>query len=189
MKNLSLLSHSIVMAAAIAGASTITMMSSQAAINNNKITESVAAAQSKISLQQAITIGNKAVKGDVVSAEFDRNDYSRTAEYELAIIANNTEYEVKVDANTGKVLRSKQERLDADDKAEYNAMKRATVTLTQAMQTAAQHVKGKAIGVEFDMKKGQPVYKVEVAEGNQAHKVIIDSMTGKVISSRLDNDD
>lgn len=189
MKNLSTFSKSIVMAVAIAGAGTATIVASQAAITNGQVSEAVAALQSKISLQQAIAISNKTVKGDLVSIEFDQNDYSAGGKYEIKTIASNTEYDLKIDADTGKVLSTKQERLDVDDMAEYNAMKRAKVSLTQAMQTAAQSIKGKVIAAEFDMDNGTSVYEIKVAKGNQVHKVVIDSMTGKVISSRLDNDD
>ncbi len=189
MKNLSTLSKSIIMAVAIAGAGTATVVVSQAATTNSQASESVTALQSKISLQQAIAIGNKTVKGDLVSIEFDQNDYSTGGEYEIKTIASNTEYDIKIDADTGKVLSAKQERLDADDTAEYNAMKRAKVSLNQAMQTATQSVTGKVIAAEFDIDNGKSIYEIKVAKGNQLHKVTIDSTTGKVISSRLDNDD
>ena len=189
MKNLSTFSKSIVMAVAIAGAGTATVVASQAATTNTQMSEAQAAAQSKISLQQAITIGNKTVKGDIVSIEFDQNDYSTGGTYEIKTISSNTEYEIKIDADTGKVLSAEQERLDKKDMAEYNAMKRAKVSLNQAMQTAAQSIKGKVIEAEFDMDNGKSVYEVKVVKGNQVHKVYIDSMTGKIMSSRLDNDD
>lgn len=189
MKNLSTFSKSIVIAVAIAGAGTATIVASQAATSNDQVSEALAAVQSKISLQQALAIGNKTVKGDLVSVEFDQNDYSAGGEYEIKSIANNKEYEIKIDANTGKVLSAKQERLDADDIAKYKAMKRAKVSLTQAIRTAAQNIKGKVIEAEFDGDNGQSVYEIKVVKGSQLHKVIIDSMTGKIISSRLDNDD
>lgn len=187
MKNLSTFSKSIVMAVAIAGAGTATIATSQAATTNGKVSEAAAAVQSKISLQQAIAIGNKTVKGDLVSVEFDQNDYSAGGKYEIKSIANNTEYEIKIDADTGKVLSAKQERLDKEDMAEYNAMKRAKVSLNQAIQTAAQNINGKVIEAEFDVDNGKSVYEIKVVKGNQVHKVIIDSMTGKVINSWLEN--
>ncbi|WP_201556991.1 PepSY domain-containing protein [Psychrobacter sp. 72-O-c] len=189
MKNLSTFSKSIVMAVAIAGAGTATIVASQAAITNGQVSEAVAAVQSKISLQQAIAIGNKTVKGDLVSVEFDQNDYSAGGKYEIKTVASNTEYEIKIDANTGKVLSAKQEQLDKEDMAEYNAMKRAKVSLNQAMQTAAQSINGKVIEAEFDVDNGKSVYEIKVAKGNQVHKVVIDSMTGKVMNSWLEASD
>lgn len=65
-------------------------------------------------------------------------------------------------------------------------MKQAKVSLTQAMKKATQNVNGKIIEAEFDVDNGKSVYKIKVAKGNQIHKMVIDSMTGKVISNRLD---
>lgn len=118
MKNLSTFSKSIVMAVAIAGTGTATIVASQAATSNDKVSEAVAVVQSKISLQQAMA-SDKTIKGDLVNVQFDQNDYSAGGEYEIKSIANNMEYEIKIDADTGKVLSAKQKRLDKEDVAKY----------------------------------------------------------------------
>ena len=189
MKTLSMFSKSMVMALGILAASSATISVAQAATPNVKISEAVAAAQSKISLEQAIAIGQKTIKGDLVSAKFDQNGYSAGGKYDVKFIAHNTEYKLRVDADTGKVLSAKQEKLDKDDIAEYKAMKNSKVSLAQAMEKATQDVNGKVIEAGFDVDNGKSVYEIKVAKGNQIHKVVIDSMTGKVISSRLDTSD
>ena len=155
----------------------------------NSSNEAVSAMQSKISLTQAINIAKQNAKGDLVSAEFDYDDDDATSKYEVEFVGNGTSYEVKVDANTGKVLKTEQEKLDRKDMAEYSAMKQAKVTLTSAMQTAAQSVNGKVISAKFELEKGQSVYDIEVAKGNQIHDVSIDANTGKVLSSQVDVED
>ncbi len=185
MKNLSNLSKSIIMALSIAGVGTATIVAAQAATSTGYVSESMAVAQSKVSLEQAIVIANKAVKGDVISAEFDQNDHSAGGKYEVKIVNNNNEYEVKVDATTGKVSRDKQEKLDREDMAEYSAMKQSKISLNQAIKKANQSVNGQVIEVGFDMDYGKPVYKVEIAKGNQVHKVVIDSMTSKITRSKV----
>ena len=189
MKTLSMFSKSMIMALGILAASSATISVAQAATPNVKISEAVAAAQSKISLEQAIAIGQKTIKGDLVSAKFDQNGYSAGGKYDVKFIAHNTEYKLRVDADTGKVLSAKQEKLDKDDIAEYKAMKNSKVSLAQAMEKATQNVNGKVIEAEFDVDNSKSVYEIKVAKGNQIHKVVIDSMTGKVISSRLDTSD
>ena len=91
-----------------------------------------------------------------------------------------------IDSNTGKVLKPKQEKLDKEDMAEYSAMKQSKMTLTQAIQKATQTVNGKVLEAEFDVDNGKSVYEIKVVKGNEIHKVVVDSMTGKIISSRLD---
>lgn len=189
MKNVSTLSKALMMTLGIAIAGTAAIAAGQTTSSNAQMSEAMAATQSKIGLSQAIAISQKAVKGDVISAEFDQHKHSATGKYEVKTIANNIEYEIDIDANTGKVLKSKKQKLDKEDVAEYRTMKQAKTTLTQAMQKAAQNIGGKVIEAEFDIDNGQAVYELKATKGNQLYKVVIDSMTGKVISSHLDNDD
>ena len=154
--------------------------------------EALSAMQSKISLTQAINIAKQNAKGDLVSAEFDYDDDGKnkgTGKYEVEFVSNGTSYEVKIDANTGKVLKTKQKKLDKKELAEYNAMKQAKVTLTSAMQKAAQSLNGKVISAEFELEKGKPVYDIKVVKGNQIYDVSIDANTGKVLNSQVDVED
>lgn len=64
-------------------------------------------------------------------------------------------------------------------------MKQAKISLTQAMQIATQSVSGKIIEAEFDLDNGLAVYEINIAKGTQIHKLVIDSMTGKIISNRV----
>ena len=189
MKNLSMFSKSIVMTLSMIAVSSATISVAQAATPAVKVSEAVAAAQSKISLEQAIAIGNKTIKGDLVSAEFDQKGYSAGGKYDVKFIANNTEYKIRIDADTGKVLSAKQDQLDREDMAEYKAMKQAKVSLNQAMEKATQNINGKIIEAGFDVDNGNSVYEIKVAKGNQIHKMVIDSVTGKVVSSRLERSD
>ena len=195
MKNLSTLTKSALIALTIAGVGATAIAAPTT--NTKAVTgssEAVSAMQSKISLTQAIDIAKQNAKGDLVSAEFDYDDDddnkgTATSEYEVEFISNGTSYEVKIDANTGKVIKTEQEKLDKEDMAEYSAMKQAKVTLTSAMQKATQSVNGKIIGVEFELEKGQALYDIEVVKDNQIYDVSIDANTGKVLSSQVDMED
>ena len=192
MKNLSTLSKSIIMVLSIAGVSTAAIAVGQSTTTKTEVSEAVAAAQSKISLEQAIVIAKKTMKGEIVSADFDQHDHSAGGNYEVNIVNNNTEYEVKIDANSGKILSNKQDKLDKEDIAEYNAMKKSKTSLNQAIKKANQSVKGKVIEAGFDIDFGKPAYKIEIVKGTQVHKVVIDSMTGQIIRSQVeaaDSDD
>ena len=139
MKKLSALSKSAIVVVSVLGIGTIAIASGQIpAISGVETSDAVAIAKSKISLEQAIAIAQKTFKGDLISAEFDQNDYMAGGEYEVKFITAGVENEVKIDASTGKVLKTKQEQMEQDDIAEYNAMKQAQITLTQAMRKATQ---------------------------------------------------
>ncbi|CAM3648129.1 hypothetical protein GCM10016272_26570 [Psychrobacter glaciei] len=190
IKKLSTLSKSLLIALSVLGIGTLAVASGQIpAISGAKTSDAVAIAQSKISLEQAVAIAQKTVEGDLISAEFDQNDYMEGGEYEIELIDSGMEHKVKVDASSGKVLKSKQGKMDQDDLAEYNAMRQAQKTLTQAMQKATQSVGGKITEAEFDFDNGIPAYEIEIAKGMDIHKLIIDSTNGQVISSQLDDDD
>ncbi len=194
MKNLSTLTKSALIAITIAGVGATAIAAPTA--NTKAVTgssEAVSAMQSKISLSQAIDIAKQNAKGDLVSAKFDYDDDddkgTATSEYEVEFISNGSSYEVKIDANTGKVIGTDQEKLDKEDMAEYSALMQAKVTLTSAMQKATQSVNGKVIGVEFELEKGQALYDIEVVKDNQIYDVSIDATTGKVLSSQVDMED
>ncbi|CAM3647753.1 hypothetical protein GCM10016272_26600 [Psychrobacter glaciei] len=192
MKNLSTLTKSAIIALTIAGVGATAIAAP--ATNTKAVTgssEAVSAMQSKISLTQAIDIAKQNAKGDLVSAEFDYDDEdddnsATTGEYEVEFISNGTAYEIKIDANTGKVIETDEEKLDKKDMAEYSALMQAKVTLTSAMQKATQSVNGQVIGVEFELEKGQALYDIEVVKDNQIYDVSIDANTGKILISQVD---
>ncbi|MGP4973738.1 PepSY domain-containing protein [Psychrobacter alimentarius] len=186
MKKTSTLKKSLAVVLSVATISMVSVSASQAATSMSEI---AAASQSKISLEQALTLANKAVKGDIISVDFDQEDRAENSHYDIKMIANNNEQEVRVNANTGKVTKDETERLDKEGLAEYNTMKQAKVSLSQAIKNANKTLKGTVLEAEFDMDFGKPVYKIEIGKGNQVHKVVVDSMTGKITSSQVDNDD
>ncbi len=185
MKKLLTLSTAIIMTLSLASVGSTAIAAEKMSSLSNKISEAAASAQSKISLEQAIVIGNNLIKGDLVSVEFDQDDSLLRSTYDIKIIANNIEYEVAIDANTGKMLSAEQDKVDADDMAEYRAMKQAKTSLTQAINNAKQIVNGQVIAAEFDVDYGKSVYKIEIATAKQVHKVVVDSMTGKIINNRV----
>lgn len=186
MKKTSTLKKSLAVVLSVATISMASVSASQAATSMSEI---AAASQSKISLEQALTLANKAVKGDIISVDFDQEDRAENSHYDIKMIANNNEQEVRVNTNTGKVTKDETERLDKEDLAEYNTMKQAKVSLSQAIKNANKTLKGTVLEAEFDMDFGKPVYKIEIGKGNQVYKVVVDSMTGKITSSQVDNDD
>ena len=190
MKKLSTLTTSAIITLSALGIGTLAIAANQnPTMLSTTMSEATAITKSKISLEQAITIAQKKITGTVVSAEFDRNDYASGGKFEVKSIANNTEYEVEIDANSGKILRTKQERLDAEDIAEYSVMKQSKLSLLQAMKKATQTVNGKVTSADFDVKNSRPVYDIEVLKSTQEYDIVIDGITGRVLSNQLDRDD
>ncbi len=57
---------------------------------------------------------------------------------------------------------------------------KATVSMIDAIKTAEQAKPGKTVEVNMGKDDGRVVYKVEIVDGKNTHKVYVDAMTGKV---------
>jgi uncharacterized membrane protein YkoI len=65
----------------------------------------------------------------------------------------------------------------------------AKVSLTQAINTAEQHVSGKATRAELEHGKKGAVYDIEVISGAKSMDVQVDAQSGAVIASTEDKAD
>ena len=139
----------------------------------------------KITLEQALVVANNMVKGDVIEAEFEPSNELANSKYEISIIAQGIAHEVNIDANTGNVITIKQKALKTKGLAEYSAMKQANISLTQALEQAKQTISGTVVEAEFDGDNGKSVYKVKVVQDAQLHKMVVDSLTGALITNPI----
>lgn len=69
------------------------------------------------------------------------------------------------------------------------AISGATISLTQAITAAEQHVGGKASKAEYEQHKGQWVFDVEVVKEKKVMDVTVDATSGKVIAAIEDKPD
>src|SRR4051812_5723568 len=73
--------------------------------------------------------------------------------------------------------------LDDEDKAELAGLRAASTTLSQAVSTAEEHAKGRAVSGGLEETRSEVVWEVIVAANGAAWTVIIDPRTGRVVSS------
>lgn len=155
------------------------------------VADDVRAAQStKISLKQAITIASTQASGSLISAEFDEDDdRAKGGVYEIEFHSDMTGYDIKVDATTGKIIRTETERLDRDDINEYKIQQKAKINIIDAMSIAEKNTKGRIIKIEFkndrDYVDHSTYYEAEVLKGNQIHELNIDANTGRVFDKKV----
>ena len=57
---------------------------------------------------------------------------------------------------------------------------KSTVSMVDAIKTAEQAKPGKTVEVDMGKDDGRVVYKIEIIDGKNAHKVYVDAMTGKI---------
>lgn len=142
----------------------------------------------QISSQQATSTATNYVGGGTVTDVDFKGSY-----YEVDVRkADGQKHEVKINAQTGKVISSK---LDGKSRQQYaktqttkNAAK--TITAQQAATIAANHVGGRAVDVDFERKSHGNFYDVEVVKNNgQKYDVRINAATGKIEYSKYDGYD
>ena len=68
-------------------------------------------------------------------------------------------------------------------------MRHSSISLMQAVQTAEQHIHGKAVRAELEQGKQGWVFDVEVVAGNTVYDVAIDASKGTVLTSVQDKSD
>ncbi|HCT72706.1 MULTISPECIES: PepSY domain-containing protein [Psychrobacter] len=149
-----------------------------------------AAKASKISLQQAINIAAKKSSGLLMSASFDHDDdKAQGGLYEIEFITSSRNYEIKVDATTGKVISTDMDRLDRDDMADYKALKQAKIDVKQAMKIAEKQTGGRVIEIEFkndrDYSDHASYYEADILKGNSIVWLNIDANTGSVFKNKF----
>jgi len=57
---------------------------------------------------------------------------------------------------------------------------KATVSMVDAIKTAEQAKPGKTVEVNMGKDDGRVVYKIEIVDGKNTHKVYVDAVTGKI---------
>ena len=78
---------------------------------------------------------------------------------------------------------------DQDQAEEIAHIKQAKISLMDAMKAAEKETKGTAVKAKLDDKRGLDQYKIEILKDNKFLDVIVDSMTGKVLTIKADKED
>ncbi|HYL91383.1 MAG TPA: PepSY domain-containing protein [Burkholderiales bacterium] len=76
-----------------------------------------------------------------------------------------------------------------DGESETALLAQAKISLGQAIASAEQHAKGRAVRAELENENGTAVYGVEVVDGTKATDVKVDARDGKVLSAQADRGD
>ena len=151
-----------------------------------------AAQAAKISLKQAITIASKSASGILISADFDEDDSDAIGKggvYELEFSTDSVNYEVKVDANTGKIVKKETDRLDGDDINVYQVQKKAKIDIMKAINIAEKQTGGKILEIEFendrDYANHTAYYKADLLKGNKIVSINVDANSGKTFANKF----
>lgn len=158
----------------------------------SNVDEVRAAQAAKISLKQAITIASKSASGILISADFDEDDSDAIGKggvYELEFSTDSVNYEIKVDANTGKIIKKETDRLDGDDINVYQVQKKAKIDIMKAINIAEKQTGGKILEIEFendrDYANHTAYYKADLLKGNKIVSINVDANSGKTFANKF----
>ncbi|WP_068676151.1 PepSY domain-containing protein [Oceanobacillus sp. Castelsardo] len=153
--------------------------------------------------------------GNIKELELEKK--GKKAIYEAEIELDGKEYDIKIDGNTGDVLKleetvlskknntdSKVEKLEITEKSnedtnnehhddnkqrEKNTSKQTVISLEEAKNIALNNFSGKITEMELDEDDDRLIYEVQMEEGNKEADIEIDAYTGKIIMIKIETDE
>ena len=150
-------------------------------------TDDVMPMNSSVSVSQAIAIAEQYAGGKANQAQFTSK--RGQSFFEVEVISGTKIMDVQVDAHSGTVIGSKEDKPDSDkDEIEANALN-TPVSLLQAIDTAEQQVGGKVRKVELEHERSTLVYDMEVINGIKVMDVTVDAHSGAVLRAKAGDAD
>ncbi|WP_052712200.1 PepSY domain-containing protein [Domibacillus indicus] len=149
-------------------------------MQNDKIQAEVPGFNTKLTIEEASSIAEKETNSAVESVELERDLTGPVYEVDTQ------GYDVKIDGNSGDVLKTEQDDDDTDD--DFNGQHEqasAAVTQEEAIAAAEKQVKGTVKDIELD----DGGYEIEIHDGNKETDVYVDGTTGKVQVGETDLND
>jgi uncharacterized membrane protein YkoI len=141
----------------------------------------------------ATNIAKKAVGNDAKVEDVELERKNGKVYYEVDLQQGNRDWDVDVDAYTGKTIRSHSELDDeAGLKKPLSKPSNVTVTEKQAGQIALKQVPGTLLSTRLDKEDGQFIYEVKVLTNEGTVELEIHATTGKIVDTdddRHDEDD
>jgi len=148
--------------------------------NNQENNQDINTSRKVIGFEAAKKIALDLVNGQIIKFEFDDDD--NDSKYEIEIIYEGREYEIEIDAYTGKVIEFEKEDEDEDDEDDYDSsISRKVIGAEAAKKIALDLVNGQIIKFEFDDDDHDSKYEIEIIFDGLEYEIEIDAYTGKVL--------
>lgn len=169
------------------GGTSLTLINQAQASTGGQATEQTQTSNS-INLSQSDAINKFNEKYDSKSIkEIELKNKKNKYIYEIEGFDSEKEYKVKIDASSGKILKAKSENLDKGDKEEALDLN-GLISRTEATKLAQTKASGKAVKWSLEMDDKQPVWEVELKDGNKETEVKIDAKGQKILKTKSNED-
>ncbi|WP_342508129.1 PepSY domain-containing protein [Sporosarcina sp. FSL K6-2383] len=158
-----------------------------AALANGLGTSEAHAAESFLSLKEAKALAVQKVGGKVTEIELEKTKTGFI--YEVEVKSNGVEYDLDIDAQTGKVVIEKQQAKKVAQAELPRVADAKLLTKDQAIAIAQKKAKGSVTKAELDDDDGRKHYDIEIKDGAYEYDFEIDAITGKILEFEKDRDD
>lgn len=138
--------------------------------------------------------------GTITEIELDKEHGNLV--YEVEIKGDDREYEVKLDANTGEIVKLEEknvkQNMTSPDKEHYKANEESNkikveddpkliMDMTHAIEIAIQEFPGTVTEAELDEENGRMIYEIEIKSKGQEAEIEIDAQTGEILVIEIDD--
>lgn len=191
----------------IAGISIAGVSNISADAANKTVSTTSTKQETSITESEARNIMTGKVPGaEIIEFKLEKDD--GILKYDGTLIKDNMEYDIDVDAKTGKIISFEEEVYDDEDRAEDQVInnnqdknisdKETTETKDNtnyiSREEAKKIMKNKASGAtlvdfEFDMDDGRAEYEGELVKNNVEYDIVVDAVTGEIVEFETDYDD
>lgn len=144
-----------------------------------------------LTLEEAQEIALKEVAGKVLKAKENKDD--GISYYDFTIITDTEKYEIEIDANSGKILKTEKDvyiGINSNSAAPLEPTN-TSITIEQAQQIALNRVGEGYLTkseLDYDDDDGIKKYEIEIKNGNKEYEIEINADTGEIIKYEEDND-
>lgn len=140
-----------------------------------------------VTVSQAIVIAEQYAGGKANQAQFESK--RGQSFFEVEVVNGTKIMDVRIDAHSGTVMGSKEDKPDSDkDEIEANALN-APISLLQAIDTTERQVGGKVRKVELEHEQSALVYDLELMNNSKVMDVTVDAHSGAVLRVKVDETD
>jgi len=143
-----------------------------------------AAPKGFITMEKARTIAVKAVGGNVTDIELKRKNTGGI--YEVEVQSKGFEFDLIIDAKSGKILKKEKDDLDDDDVIAFN---KKFITPAAAEKIALKKANGTVVKVALENDENRVIYEIEVENGAYEYQFDIDAISGKILEFDKDEID
>lgn len=160
--------------------------------NGSTVVDAASTKGDFLTLKEVKTLALQQVEGKVTEIELDTDDGRK--HYDIEINDGAYEYELEIDAITGKVLKFEKDHEDdkgttAKTESKVAGSERVMLTKEQAIEIAMKQAKGTVTDFDLDHDDGRKVYEIEIEDGTYEYEFEIDAYTGEVLDFEKDRDD